>query len=1153
LGRALRAGASSAKEASGLILKEVHVTAVVVSHDGGNYLPRTLAALSDQTRSADAAIGVDTGSTDNSLELLGEALGQNNVTSFQHAKSGFGAAVQAGLQELAPASHASHGAAGGAVQDSNDAKGTSVEWIWLLHDDAAPAPDALAELLHAVERAPSVTVAGCKQLGWDNKRHLVDVGLSTSRWAERLTLIDADEVDQGQYDARTDTFAVNSAGMLIRRDVWELLQGFDPALPGSGDDVDFCWRNWLAGNRVVVVPGARMFHVEHRPHGLGTSSAARKAQIHMRLKHTPWWNVPFQAVGALFGAIIRLVLSILVKEPGYGLSQFTATVAALIRPVAIAKGRRVAARTRRVHRSVVRGLQTPTREVRANRRSLLEAIRPADETPAFSDLLAPEPSGDAADDFAALATNERGWVGTGAVAAALVALAAALVGLLGLLGSGTVAGGGLLPLSASPGDIWANASTWWISLGAGLPGHGDPFGYVLWLLSLFGGGDGNASMVWLLILAMPLSALGAWFAAGALTTKRRFRFAAALAWSGAPALLIAINEGRAGALVAHVMMPLLLLALLRASGSAVAQGPALAGTRLSRRPALVVGKPGINGTPSWTAAAAAGLAMAVVTASAPSLLGPIVVAVILAAVVLGQRGKTLWWSLLPTVALFLPYGISVLDRPRSLLADPGLPLTFEAAPLWQQLLGQPLAFDLDGGLTGLAIFGPGAVPWALVLALLVTAPVLILAVAALFLPGKRAGLARVFWLVALATLASGWLVGHVATGVNNNVIVGPFTGPAVSAAGMLLLGAAVVGAEKLFAAPRKTSKGSRRPFPLRRIASVVAMALLVAGPLAGMAAWAAQNVLQPTPTSGSSVAAGTAEQASSLGTHRHIWPEDTGTLPATAVDRGQGPERTRTLVITSGEQGAFSSSLMRGAGTSLDSLSTIASARTIIGAPGREEIADDDAATASLRRAVATIVAGTGVDPRADLEQLGAGFIVLKAEDNAAQLTASRIDAVPGLVAVGQTDAGWLWRVTPRNKEAATAADTAHRVRIVDSQGALLSTLPSEEVNVDATVTSGDEGRKIVLAERADPGWTAWMDGRQLQASTSGWSQAFELPASGGDLEIRYTNPWALWFGILQAVVIGLTVLLAVPMPARRSRTGMSRDEVSLRKEYSSV
>ena len=41
-----------------------HVAAVVVSHDGEFWLPRTLAALAAQTRPVDAAAGVDTGSQD---------------------------------------------------------------------------------------------------------------------------------------------------------------------------------------------------------------------------------------------------------------------------------------------------------------------------------------------------------------------------------------------------------------------------------------------------------------------------------------------------------------------------------------------------------------------------------------------------------------------------------------------------------------------------------------------------------------------------------------------------------------------------------------------------------------------------------------------------------------------------------------------------------------------------------------------------------------------------------------------------------------------------------------------------------------------------------------------------------------------------------
>ncbi len=74
----------------------------MVSHDGGDYLPRTLAALSDQTRPADAVIGVDTGSRDDSAALLERAFGKANVTTFQQGKSGMGEAVMAGLAALAP-------------------------------------------------------------------------------------------------------------------------------------------------------------------------------------------------------------------------------------------------------------------------------------------------------------------------------------------------------------------------------------------------------------------------------------------------------------------------------------------------------------------------------------------------------------------------------------------------------------------------------------------------------------------------------------------------------------------------------------------------------------------------------------------------------------------------------------------------------------------------------------------------------------------------------------------------------------------------------------------------------------------------------------------------------------------------------------------
>ncbi|MGN7249897.1 glycosyltransferase [Arthrobacter sp. SAFR-014] len=1115
----------------------------MVAHNGSDYLPRTLSALAAQTRPADTVIGVDTGSQDNSAALLQRAIGDANVITVNGGKAGMGAAVRAGLAALAPWS----------LQGTRDRS----EWIWLLHDDAAPAPEALAELLHAVERAPSVTVAGCKQLDWNARRRLIDVGLSTSRWAERLTLIEADELDQGQYDGRSDTFAVNSAGMLVRRDIWEHLKGFDPALPGTGDDVDFCWRNRLAGHRVVVVPSARMFHVSQRPHALGTASAARRAQVHLRLKHAPLWALPLHAVGALFGSLLRLIFSIAVKDPGYGFSQLLATAAALARPAALARGRRNAARTRRVRRSVVKALQTERREVWGHRRSLMEALG-ADDARASEDSNDPleeQPSGDSTDDFAALSTNERGWVGNGAVAAVILATVASFAGLAALFQADAAAGGALLPVSARLEDIWHHASTWWIGLGAGLPGHGDPFGYVLWILGLLGGGNANGAVIWLLLLAMPLSGLAAWFASGALTSYRRFRLAAALVWAAAPALQVAVNQGRVGALLVHVMMPLLVLALLRATGSALGRGrfaPVPAGSLADQPPA----KPGVNGTPSWTAAAAAGLALAVITAAAPSLLLPAAVVIIALSLLLGKRGRTLWWALLPSAALFVPFALSTLDRPRALLADPGLPLPFEAAAVWQQILGQPLGFDPAGGLSGLALFSGGSVPWALLLALLIGAPLLALAVAALFVPlrihpDRRGRVARALWVAALVVLAGGWLAGHVATAAGPQALVAPFTGPAVSAAVFGLLGAAIIGGDGLLALAGSGSgnlsrSGGARSAAVARGAAALALVLLLAGPLAGLAAWVVQNVVQPAEAV---VHADTAD----LGAPRLVGPTDPRMLPATAVDRGEGPEQTRTLLISTGEDGTYSASLMHGGGTTLDSLSTIAAARDILGNPGHESVRDDDEVTAALRTSVATLVAARGVDPRPELERLGVGFVVLRAADTAAQLTASRMDAVPGLTAVGPTDSGWLWRVTPLNDAVLQPADVAHRVRIVDGKGATIGLVRSDLTGAQASVPKGPEGRLLVLAERADPGWTAWLDGRKLTSTTSGWSQAFTLPPQAGQVAVRYESPWALWSGILQAAVIGLTVLLALPMPARRPNTGLSRDEGSLRKEYQNV
>lgn len=1132
--------------------------------------------MAHQTRAATAVLAADVGSTDNSGELLRKELGERNVISFDGRKGGYGAAVNAVLEHQRRTSTAgslvtssSNTSSSNVLVAANEPAGTVApsatfetpssselsthDWIWLLQDDAAPAPDALEKLIEAAERSTTAAVLGCKQLEWDHPRRLVDVGLKANKWFDRFALVNLDELDQGQYDGRSDFFAVNAAGMLVRRDVWEKLGGFDPALPGPGDDIDFCARVRLAGHRVLVVPAAKIFHVVDRLNPLGSPTAARKAAIFIRLKHAPWWQVPLLGLGAVLSAIYWLFAGFLLKAPGHAISMFVATFAGLLRPVALARSRAALAKTRVHSRSAHRGLLAKRDESRNQLKSLREAVEP-DADPVDLASAAPsilEPTGDSHHEaITPMATSKTAPV-VSAIGLVLVLTVLTLVTLSRLLGAPALVGGSLLPLSDQLGTVWAHATQWWISLGSGLPGRGQPFNYVLWILSALGLGNGSAVVLWLVLLAIPLSALSAWIATGAFSRKRWPRLVAALIWAGAPVLQTAMGQGRIGALLAHVLIPLVVLGLFRAAGG-VMSAQAQNGGASKGSPVILDGKlarPGVDRNPSWTAAAAAGLALAAVSAAAPSLFPLAIVAILGATLFLGRRGKTLWWSLIPSLAIYLPFVWSARSNLRALLGDPGLPMAASSGPLWQQLLGFPEAVVVRANLLGAGNIATNPW-WTWVAVFLVGAPVIAVAFLALLAPLRRAGTVRTLWLVAILALALSYATKLIAVGLNGDTLVTAFNGPAVSVALFALLAAALVGFDAVYRrayesldsdTPERVgsagtraragvsdSVGNRRAKATAAVLSV----LLVAAPVASLALWSANSLSQNSPgLTGSSTL--------------NSWTS--GTLPATAADRGTGPEASRTIVLRVLGDDSVQATLMQGSGTVLDSLSSIAAAERITGLPGQEKLTAVDEPTLMLRETVAAMMAKTGIDPRPELVALGVGFVVLQNGDTAAELLASELEAVPGLDTVGPTDSGWLWRVKP-NYQKVGSTDVVNRVRLVNAAGAAIAPVASSGQGVDTDIPEGTEGRKVVMAERFDSGWSAWLDGKALKSSQVGWAQAFELPSAGGNLEIRYVQPWDAVMSLVQIVLLGLTVLLAIPVRTRRGRTGAYRDEASLKK-----
>ncbi|MDQ4070565.1 MAG: glycosyltransferase family 2 protein, partial [Actinomycetota bacterium] len=146
---------------------------------------------------------------------------------------------------------------------ANDALETvqGAAFLVFCHDDVAPEPDAVRLMVEEALRS-NAGIVGPKLVEWDDPKRLLDVGVAVDKTGAYRPLVDRGELDQEQHDGVRDVFAVSSALMLARSDLFFTLGGFDAAMGDHGADVDFCWRAQVAGARVMVAPSARARHRE---------------------------------------------------------------------------------------------------------------------------------------------------------------------------------------------------------------------------------------------------------------------------------------------------------------------------------------------------------------------------------------------------------------------------------------------------------------------------------------------------------------------------------------------------------------------------------------------------------------------------------------------------------------------------------------------------------------------------------------------------------------------------------------------------------------------------------------------------------------------------------------------------------------------------
>ncbi len=187
---------------------------------------------------------------------------------------------------------------------------SSVDYLWIVHADARPRPDALASLVREVHRHDA-GLGASKLLVAGSKDELEEIGSATDVFGEPFSGLDQGEVDLQQYDVVREVSYVHSVSMLVRRDLARGLGGLDPLLPPSASGLDFSQRARLAGGRVIIVPSSEVYHqgkCRVTVHGWRERAGRMRAMWKAYRPLTLAWVIPIALIVGLLDSILNLFL-----------------------------------------------------------------------------------------------------------------------------------------------------------------------------------------------------------------------------------------------------------------------------------------------------------------------------------------------------------------------------------------------------------------------------------------------------------------------------------------------------------------------------------------------------------------------------------------------------------------------------------------------------------------------------------------------------------------------------------------------------------------------------------------------------------------------------------------------------------------------------
>lgn len=632
------------------------VVAVMVVHEPGEWFAETLAGLGAQDYPDLRLVALVTSSTTPSVaDRIREAVPAALVRTVE-GNPGFGPVVNQALT----------------LVDGREG------FFLVLHDDVALRPDSVSALVDEAFRS-NAAVVGPKLVEWDAPDVLQHVGLDCDRAGQLVDVVDPGERDQEQHDAVRDVFALPSACLLVRNDVFREVAGFAANIPFLGEELDFCWRVHLLGARVVVNPAAVARHRDgFRTRGTLLHATTRRERHRVRTAMicAPLAQLPAVFIRLLVGSLLEFVVGLFSGRVNDAVAGLRAVLAIAVDAPLIVERRRALRGLRRVPGSEVSSLQLRSSARLAafarHRRALRE--QQTSEIPTVSATTAP----------VARATTV---VGLALVAFMVFANRGFIWG--GLSGVGqtvSLVDPEMSPLEAARAYLVGWSPNWF-----GATGPAPTFLGAMAPLGALFLGNWAGLLTAIMVGAFFVAAVGAWRLCGVIGDSR-VRMFGAIVYIAIPVGVMAARDGRRDAIVLWALLPWIVDFARRVAG-------------LLRDDRDTVRETSVRSAGSRRAQLLASMLLLIAIAATFAPVALVVVASValllaLAGLVTATPWRATGWFV---GSLFIGvFGAAVLHAPWS--------VSFVGADFWARLLGAGHPAT-GASLLEIASFGVGNVVW----------------------------------------------------------------------------------------------------------------------------------------------------------------------------------------------------------------------------------------------------------------------------------------------------------------------------------------------------------------------------------------------------------------------------------------------------------